>query len=278
MKLTLKVIEYAKESGDFHVLSAVDLYVIALTYELSEEFSIVEGDVQDSEKNVKEVEEENTNEKDDTNEGEGVLNYSSDSSDFDGGGWITPSNIGRHKVGAPKLKDETPEVLNVACVTEDYAMQNVILKMKLGLVSLDKGKRIKKIKSHVLRCHACFKICFDMSKQFCPSCGGATLLRTTCSTSADGKFRYFLNKKKEWHNKGTIYSLPKPKAGKAGGKPEKPLILREDQKEYKSSLEENKRQLKRIEQTFESDLIFAERPQLNKIQIGRPRNYKGKRK
>jgi RNA-binding protein NOB1 len=44
----------------------------------------------------------------------------------------------------------------VACYTGDYAVQNVLVQMGLGLVG-EGGKRIKSVKSWVLRCHACFK-------------------------------------------------------------------------------------------------------------------------
>ena len=41
-------------------------------------------------------------------------------------------------------------------MTADFAMQNVLLQMGLGLVGVE-GKRIERVKSWVLRCHACFK-------------------------------------------------------------------------------------------------------------------------
>jgi RNA-binding protein NOB1 len=73
-----------------------------------------------------------------------------DDSDSDGGAWITPQNISRTAPSTP------PKNLAVACVTNDFAMQNVLLQMKLNLVSTS-GMRIKKLKSWVLRCHACYK-------------------------------------------------------------------------------------------------------------------------
>jgi RNA-binding protein NOB1 len=44
----------------------------------------------------------------------------------------------------------------VGCMTADFAMQNVLLQMGLTLVGVE-GKRIQKVKTWVLRCHACFK-------------------------------------------------------------------------------------------------------------------------
>ena len=96
-------------------------------------------------------------------------------SDEDGGEWITPSNVTLHKSrdlglfpslpaagpsaytdgqGARKAKAKT--VLKVACLTGDYAMQNVALQMGLNVFGVG-GKKVKEVRTWVLRCHACFK-------------------------------------------------------------------------------------------------------------------------
>ncbi|CAG8850133.1 27810_t:CDS:2, partial [Racocetra persica] len=54
-----------------------------------------------------------------------------------------------------KTKKDEDVNIKVACITTDYSMQNVLLQMGLNLVSVE-GARIKKVKSWVLRCHACF--------------------------------------------------------------------------------------------------------------------------
>ena len=89
--------------------------------------------------------------------------YDDPSDDDDGEGeWITPSNVALHKSRALNLlpsedgKKGKPEHIPVGCMTADFAMQNVLLQMGLGLVSVE-GKRIERVKSWVLRCHACFK-------------------------------------------------------------------------------------------------------------------------
>lgn len=89
----------------------------------------------------------------------------SDSDDGEGE-WITPSNVALHKsralsllpsaAGAKKRKQET---IPVACMTADFAMQNVLLQMSLGLIGVE-GQKIERVKSWVLRCHACFKFVF----------------------------------------------------------------------------------------------------------------------
>jgi RNA-binding protein NOB1 len=84
--------------------------------------------------------------------------------DDDEGEWITPENISLHKARAlgltPSDHDSTTakdrEVIPVGCMTADFAMQNVLLQMRLSLVGME-GKKIQKVKTWVLRCHACFK-------------------------------------------------------------------------------------------------------------------------
>ena len=46
--------------------------------------------------------------------------------------------------------------VQVGCITADYAMQNVLLQIGLNVVSMD-GMLIKRVKSFVLYCPACFK-------------------------------------------------------------------------------------------------------------------------
>lgn len=83
-----------------------------------------------------------------------------DDEDSDGGEWINSSNVAKHRskdlglTATGSGSSQTP--LAAACMTGDYAVQNVLLSMGLGLIG-EEGKRINKVKSWVLRCHACFK-------------------------------------------------------------------------------------------------------------------------
>jgi len=80
------------------------------------------------------------------------------------GEWITPENVSLHKARALGLapsengsvKGKNKEIIPVGCITADFAMQNSLLQMDLSLVGME-GKRIQKVKTWVLRCHACFK-------------------------------------------------------------------------------------------------------------------------
>jgi RNA-binding protein NOB1 len=64
----------------------------------------------------------------------------------------------------------------VRVVTADFAMQNVLLQMGIQVVGTG-GKMVRAVKTFVLKCHACFKICMDASREFCPHCGNHTMMK-----------------------------------------------------------------------------------------------------
>ena len=105
----------------------------------------------------KKDDDESNNSKDRNQNSNGVDANVEEEDDDDG--WITPSNLVKHKARdsgfetSPNIKTSKIEV---ACATSDFAMQNVLLQMNLKLLSLD-GVMITKTKNWVLRCHACFK-------------------------------------------------------------------------------------------------------------------------
>ncbi|KUJ17559.1 putative 20S-pre-rRNA D-site endonuclease nob1 [Mollisia scopiformis] len=167
----------------------------------------------------------------------------SEAEDSDGGEWITPSNLKKHQEKDSNTSldpEEKTKTMQVATITSDYAMQNVLLRMNLNLLS-PKFMRVRELKTWVLRCHACFYISKDMAKQFCPRCGKPSLMRTSCSTDKDGNFKVHLKKNMQYNTRGNVYSIPKPVAGTSNGKLVsgggkggwgQGLILAEDQKEY----------------------------------------------
>ena len=140
-------------------------------------------------------------------------------------------------------KAKTPWHLTVACMTGDFAVQNVLLQMGIALVGIN-GQRINKVKSYVLRCHACGKLCKDVEKKWCPSCGNATLLRTSVSVDAKDKdgMKVHLKPNFQYRNRGTLFSIPLPKPGAAsGGKTAgSNIILREDQLEWQRAMAREK--------------------------------------
>ncbi|KAG5518715.1 hypothetical protein PMAC_002684 [Pneumocystis sp. 'macacae'] len=283
-----EIISFSKKTGDYEVLSITDIHIIALTYELECEMngsslgmrkelskqpkmnrpeSPKHDNIdEDGENKILDTftdqiffqeKPKNNDLNDKINE---VIKNTEDLTfqeiDEDSDGWITPSNIHCYKSLVDKanmisMKKETQ--MKVACVTNDFAMQNVLLQMDLNLVSQETGLRIKTVKSWVLRCYGCFKIVKDISKKFCPGCGGNTLLRTSCSIDSNGKFRIYLKRHMQWNNRGTIYPIPKPHHGSASGKGYKQLIFREDQKEYQKAIKYQKRKKER--NLFDPDSI-----------------------
>ncbi|KAJ7490321.1 Nin one binding Zn-ribbon like-domain-containing protein [Mycena galericulata] len=297
------VIQWAKKTGDYAVLSHPDLCVLALTYALHEcEKKLANESAQKPDEaapaapveteipkeptpNIEEEEPTADEEAEDVDNDEEqdlepldvelqplnenlppptdstdvpssppsspepIFDDPSDEDDGEGE-WITPSNVGLHKSRAldllpdgdgagkkGKQKAEDEEVLGAGCMTADFAMQNVLLQMGLNLVGVE-GKRIQKVKSWVLRCHACFKICKDNTKKFCPSCGNATLLRASVTVSSPGAaadapaMQVHLKANFQYRLRGTKYSIPAPKPGSAKKGTGEGLILREDQTEY----------------------------------------------
>ena len=203
------------------------------------------------------------------------------------GEWITPENVSLHKAQALGLtpsdngsvKGKKKEIIPVGCMTADFAMQNVLLQMDLSLVGME-GKKIQKVKTWVLRCHACFKcvrhfpctyhahsflsrICKDASKKFCPSCGNPTLLRASVtisspSASSDAPaMQVHLKKNFQYRTRGTIYSIPAPKPGSAKTGSGEGLILREDQAEYMRAVKRTETQRQRDEKKLLSGAIAS---------------------
>jgi RNA-binding protein NOB1 len=111
----------------------------------------------------------------------------------------------------------------VACVTTDYAMQNVLIQMNLRLLTLE-GRSVTHVRRFVLKCDSCLTICRDLAKKFCPACGNATLARLNYSIGPDGVVTYHYRKGRRVNTRGTKYSLPKPRGGRTGD-----LLLCEDQ-------------------------------------------------
>lgn len=135
----------------------------------------------------------NHEEEQDDNDDDDVSDAESDSS---AGSWITPDNVHAHKVrdlglfeapeastsaassatastsssaaaagaatttaGRTAKAAKTPKpktIMKAAVLTGDYAMQNVALQMGLNVLGSG-GKRVREVRTWVLRCHACFK-------------------------------------------------------------------------------------------------------------------------
>ncbi|KAK9366447.1 Nin one binding Zn-ribbon like-domain-containing protein [Lipomyces kononenkoae] len=161
--------------------------------------------------------------------------------------WITPDNLQHQQIldgivghsNGPKAPGEQATKLKVGLASGDFAMQNVAMQIGLNVINPQSGRLISKIRSWMLRCHACHFLTSpptDKPKLFCPRCGGATLLRCTVTTSAvTGQLQIHLKKNFQWSHRGNRYSLPNPQSKKNrtnGGEGIEEILLREDQKEY----------------------------------------------
>lgn len=206
-------------------------------------------------------------------------------------GWITSSNL--------KLKQERDSIsvtspaestkyMQVALITTDFAIQNVLLRMNLNVLSLSL-QRISNVRTWVLRCHACFQVSKNMTKEFCEFCGKPTLLRTVCTTNKDGKLKLHLKKNMQWNTRGNVFSIPKPRSGTSSGKPMagaekggwgKSLILAEDQKEYVRFQASERRRKDRslMDEDCLPDILTGHRRAGNRPNIGAGRNINSRKK
>ncbi|XP_011261678.2 RNA-binding protein NOB1 [Camponotus floridanus] len=143
--------------------------------------------------------------------------------DDDDGNWITPANIANVKkqMDSEILEEKTA---TVACLTMDFAMQNVLMQMGLNVVALD-GRVIKQMRTFIFRCYACFKTTSVMTKIFCPHCGNKTLKKVEVTLDENGKQQIHINFRRPLSAKGKRFPLPMPKGGKHANNP----ILCEDQ-------------------------------------------------
>jgi len=150
-------------------------------------------------------------------------------------GALDPTRIGSGSLNKCALEDVGPPLSQrTACTTTDFAMQNVILQMNLELLSVD-GIKIRKLKSWVQRCGACYKVYTDNNdtgpikgkRLFCAKCGSDMIQRIACSVDAkSGRLRLHLSKRYKHNLRGTKFSLPKPGSG---DRFQGDLLLREDQ-------------------------------------------------
>ena len=156
--------------------------------------------------------------------------------DDDGEGWVTctrdiqtikatgslhlsqSSNPRNNKYANKPPKNPAPPISQrAACATTDFAMQNVILQMNLELLTID-GVRVRRLKTWVTRCAACFTIYGGNDDKkgksggrlFCDKCGSNTLQRIAASVDRNtGRLKLHMKKNYQCSTRGTKFSLPK---------------------------------------------------------------------
>ncbi|KAJ4968825.1 hypothetical protein NE237_015526 [Protea cynaroides] len=143
---------------------------------------------------------------------------------------------------------------SVACVTGDFAMQNVILQIGLRLLAPG-GMQIRQLHRWILKCHACNKVTAEIGRIFCPKCGnGGTLRRVAVTVNENGVV--LAARRPRIILRGTKFSLPLPQGGRDAVT--KNLILREDQLPHKLLYPKTKKKAnKQGEDIFMPDYIFS---------------------
>ncbi|GFY97332.1 RNA-binding NOB1-like protein [Actinidia rufa] len=141
---------------------------------------------------------------------------------------------------------------SVACVTSDFAMQNVLLQMGLRLLAPG-GMQIRQLHRWILKCHACFKVTTEIGRIFCPSCGNGGTLRKVAVTVGENGI-VLTARRPRVSLRGTQFSLPLPKGGRDAIT--KNPILREDQLPQKFLYPKKKKKNKQGDDIFSSDDIF----------------------
>jgi len=146
--------------------------------------------------------------------------------------WITPSNLkDKKKQFTGDFRGEQELKVTVACMTTDFAMQNVLKQIGLNILGTD-GMVIRETKTWILRCYACFRTTPRMEKKFCPKCGNKTLKRVSVTVDSEGKQQVHISTRRQLTSKGKRFSLPAPKGGKHAVNPR----LVEDQREAQQRL------------------------------------------
>nr|XP_043629633.1 RNA-binding NOB1-like protein [Erigeron canadensis] len=142
---------------------------------------------------------------------------------------------------------------SVACVTGDFAMQNVILQMGLRLVAPG-GMQIRELHRWILKCHACFKVTMEIGRIFCPSCGnGGTLRKVAVTVGENGAL--IAARRPRVSVRGTKFSLPLPQGGRDAIT--KNPILREDQIPQKFMQPKTKKKNKQADDIFATNEMFT---------------------
>jgi RNA-binding protein NOB1 len=253
-----------------------------------------EADVETLTSAVEQVQLENSTERqpqDVENKVDSALNSGASQDDSDSEGWITPSNLKKKQAedaGASTEQTAESKTMQVGVLTTDYAMQNVILQINLNLLS-PSMTRVKHLKTFVLRCHACFNVSKDMTKQFCPRCGQPSLTKVSCSTNANGEFKLHLKKNMQWNTRGDRYSVPKAVHGSANGRIKgggkggwgNDLILAEDQKEYERAMTTEKKQKERslMDEDYLPGILTGDRGRAGgRVKVGAGRNVNARKR
>ncbi|KAL2342770.1 hypothetical protein Fmac_004055 [Flemingia macrophylla] len=143
---------------------------------------------------------------------------------------------------------------SVACITGDFAMQNVLLQMGLRLLAPG-GAQIHQLHRWILKCHACYTVTAEIGRIFCPKCGnGGTLRKVAVTVNENGIV--LAARRPRVTLRGTKFSLPLPQGGRDAVT--KNLILREDQLPQRVLYPKTKKKAsKQDDDFFTPDSVFS---------------------
>ncbi|CAD2089240.1 RNA-binding protein NOB1, putative [Plasmodium vinckei brucechwatti] len=158
---------------------------------------------------------------------EEVVEVDESKADDDGGNWINVNNFDIYNLNVDKNKKFESDI---ACVTTDYAMQNVLYQVGLNVITID-GYQISSIKLWGYICTSCYFFMRKNSLLFCSKCGNNSLRKV--NVIVDNELKKLVVKIPNFkvNYKNTIFSIPKKKnKNKSKNKYEDKLqIFREDE-------------------------------------------------
>lgn len=268
-----RVMDMAAKTGDAGAMSRTDVRLCALALECCMATNTLKDSIVPSapkvnpkaftqDQSIEEVREEVSDDEEQPSEAQ--------EEDDGEGEWITSTNIKTIQSGSAAGGNTFDG--GVACATSDFPMQNTLLHLGVPIIG-PRGMRISELRLWLLRCHSCYCIVHDTTRQFCPDCGsGDTLRRVNYVVQENGEKQLFINFKRNLSTRGTKYNLPKPRGGKNGTN--RGLVLREDQLAHviRGGKTSHQAKTKIIEE--DDDLAaFGEATERKKFDISKPKEH-----
>lgn len=106
----------------------------------------------------------------------------------------------------------------VACMTTDFAMQNVLFHLGLDLIALN-GMQITRPRTHLLWCGSCFRPTKRTDTYFCPFCAQANLRRIPVTLHPDGHLQFHFARRFTKSLRGLQQPIRRPRGGKYADEP-----------------------------------------------------------
>ncbi|GAW79811.1 RNA-binding protein NOB1 [Plasmodium gonderi] len=139
--------------------------------------------------------------------------------------WININNYDTQNVEINKGEKFSSDI---ACITTDYTMQNVLYQIGLNVITID-GYKINSLKLWGYICTSCYTFIKKNSLLFCSKCGNNNLRKV--NVLVDNNLKKLIVKIPQFrvNNKNTIFSIPKKKNQPKKKFQDKLQIFREDE-------------------------------------------------